>query len=103
MRDKIAAVKVVQYPVLNVVFADGMSGNFDVGKDIARFEMFAPLKEKVFFSKVSVDHDGYRLGWRLDEVGNEIDYGSDTIRSEIETAKVIEMAEQYRAKIQAAE
>jgi Protein of unknown function (DUF2442) len=103
MRDQIVTVKVVQYPVLNVVFADGMSGNYDVGKDIARFEMFAPLKDKVFFSKVSVDHDGYRLGWRLDEIGNEIDYGSDTIRNEVETAKVIELAELYRAKTQAAE
>ncbi len=103
MRDKIVAVKVVHHPVLNVVFADGLAGDFDVGKDIERFEMFAQLKDKDFFSSVSFDHHGYRLGWRLDEVGNEIDYGSDTIRTEIETAKVIEMAEQHRAKIQAAE
>jgi Protein of unknown function (DUF2442) len=103
MRDRIVSVKVVQHPVLNVVFADGLTGNFDVGNDIARFEMFAPLKDKEFFSKVSVEEDGYRIGWRLDEIGNEIDYGSDTIRSEVETAKVIELAQQYQAKIQAAE
>jgi Protein of unknown function (DUF2442) len=103
MRDQIVAVKVVHYPVLNVTFADGLAGNYDVGKDIEKFEMFAPLKDKGFFSKVSFDHNGYRLGWRLDEIGNELDYGSDTIRCEVETAKVIELAEQYRAKIQAAE
>jgi Protein of unknown function (DUF2442) len=103
MRDKIVAVQVVHYPVLNVVFADGLTGDFDVGKDIERFEMFAPLKDKDLFSSVSFDHHGYRLGWRLDEVGNEIDYGSDTIRTEIETAKVIEMAKHYRSKTHAAE
>jgi hypothetical protein len=103
MREQITSVQVKHYPVLEVRFADGLSGEFDVGPDIAKLEMFAPLKDEAFFRQVSREENGWRIGWRLDDLGNEIDYGSDTIRNEIERNKVIELALAYRAKKHAAE
>jgi Protein of unknown function (DUF2442) len=103
MRNRITDVKVGRYPVLVVTFADGFSGSFDVGPDIATLESFAPLKDLKLFSTVAAGDGGYRLGWRLDALGNEIDYSSETIRNDIETNAVKRLAEEYRKKLQAAE
>ncbi len=91
------------YPVLRLEFRDGLVGDLDLTDTIARGKMFEPLKDKDFFSNVKLAPDGYSFGWRLDEIGNELDFSADGAHIDIETAKVIEMAELYRARIQAAE
>jgi hypothetical protein len=103
MRNRIENVRVEKYPLLHVTFADGFSGDFDVGPDIASLELFAPLKDEELFSTVTTGGDGYRLGWRLDAQGNEIDYASETIRNEIETDAVKQLAETYGMTLHAAE
>ncbi len=103
MNYRIKSVEVVRYPVLRVTFDDGLSGEYDLSDLIARGPVFAPLKDKAFFDKVSVGEHGHTFGWNLDDLGHEIDFCPDATRIRIETQKVEELAEHYRLNRSAAE
>ena len=103
MTHRLKSVTLKQYPVLQLEFKDGLVGDLDLTDTIARGRMFEPLKDEDFFSGVKMAPDGYSFGWRLDEIGDELDFSAEGAHIDIETAKVIEMAELYRVKMQAAE
>ncbi len=103
MRHKLTHVTVPTYPVLSITFDDGLTGEIDLGQDIATKPIFADLKEPSFFKQVAIDKYGTSLGWRLDDLGNEIDLSADGLRNDIETAIVKKWAAEYRASRQAAE
>ena len=103
MRNLLSSVTVKSYPVLHLVFKDGFSGDLDLADTITRGPMFEPLKDKDFFSKVAMDKRGFSFGWRLDDMGNEIDFSAEGARIDLETEFVKKLAEQHRTKIQAAE
>jgi Protein of unknown function (DUF2442) len=103
MRSTLKSVVVKSYPILHLEFEDGFSGDLDLTETISRGNMFEPLKQRDFFEKVKMDHDGYSFGWHLDNVGNEIDFSADGARIDLETAFVKNLAEEHRSKIQAAE
>jgi Protein of unknown function (DUF2442) len=103
MTHLLKSVTLKHYPVLTLEFRDGLVGDLDLTDTIARGKMFEPLKDEKFFSGVKMAPDGYSFGWRLDETGNELDFSAEGAHIDIETTKVIALAEQYRAKIQAAE
>lgn len=92
-----------QYPVLHLEFKDGFSGDLDFAETIARGNIFEPLKDRDFFASVKLAPDGYSFGWRLDDVGNELDFSAGGARTDLETAQVKQAALDYQAKIQAAE
>ena len=103
MNHKIVTAAVTSYPIIFVAFDDGLNGNIDLSREIENFLMFEPLKDKILFSTVAVDKHGDRIGWKLADVGNEIDLCADAIRIDFETIAVKKMAAEYRAKLQAAE
>ncbi len=99
-RYQVIEVAVPEYPILRLTFKDGVTGDLDLSKDIARGPLFAPLKDEAIFREVAIAEDGRSFGWRLDEVGSEIDYGADAARADVETALVKKRAECYRARMQ---
>jgi hypothetical protein len=103
MNYRIKSVEVVRYPVLRVIFDDGLSGEYDLADLIADGPAFAPLKDAAYFNTVSVGEHGYTFGWNLNELGHEIDFCPDATRILIETRKVEELAERYKLKRSAAE
>jgi len=103
MRNLLSSVNVKSYPVLHLVFKDGFSGDYDLTEIIPKGSLFDPLKDRDFFSKVAMDKRGFSFGWRLDEIGNEIDFSAEGARIDLETEFVRKLAKEHRAKIQAAE
>jgi hypothetical protein len=103
MRHLLTKVAVKNYPVLSVEFDDGIAGDIDMSNDIATKPIFAELQDPVFFGSVSIGRDGSCLGWKLDDLGNEIDLSADGLRTDIEVQIVRERAARYRASRQAAE
>jgi hypothetical protein len=103
MNYRVADVSVVRYPVLQVTFSDGLSGEFDLSEMIANGPMFARLRDEALFARVEVDPHGQSFGWALDEVGHEIDFCPDATRIHIEEQKIAELADRYRASRSAAE
>jgi hypothetical protein len=103
MKHRLTHVAVNIYPVLTVTFDDGVSGDIDMSRDIATKPIFAELKDTTFFSNVVIGKRGFSLGWRLEDIGNEIDLSTDGLRIEIETAIVKKWAAEYRLSLQAAE
>lgn len=103
MNYRIADVSVIRYPVLQVTFDDGVSGEYDLSDLIARGRAFEPLRDEAYFSKVAVGAHGHTFGWNLDDAGHEIDFCPDATRIGIEEQKVAELAERYRASRSAAE
>ena len=100
---RIASVKALRYPVLQVTFDDGLSGEYDLTDVIARGSVFAPLRDQAYFQTVAVAPYGHSFGWNLDEEGHEIDFCPDAARIRIETQKVEELAARHRACQTAAE
>lgn len=100
---RIISVTVRKYPVLHAAFDDGFEGDIDLTKDIATAPMFAVLRDRDLFAKVSLGDSGYRVGWKLDELGREIDFSSDGLRAMIETSLVQQAAARHRASRHAAE
>ncbi|MCX5494331.1 DUF2442 domain-containing protein [Kaistia dalseonensis] len=100
---RIVSVEPVRYPVLNVTFDDGLAGELDLTGDIDNGTLFEPLKDRSFFDKVSIGENGRAVGWNLDHVGHEIDLGADSIRIDLETRIVHELAERFRSQRTAAE
>ena len=103
MRHQLTKVIVDHYPVLIVEFDDGIAGKVDMTNDIANKPMFVELRNPALFNKVSIGRNGDCLGWKLDEVGNEIDLSADGLRNAIEIQLVKTRAAQHRASRQAAE
>ena len=99
----ITEVQAVRYPILRIVFEDGLAGELDLSDEIAHGEMFAPLKDPEYFRQVAVAPGGRSFGWNLDEIGGEIDFCADATRIEFETRIVTDMAERFRHSRQAAE
>jgi hypothetical protein len=103
MRNLLSSVTITSYPILHLISKDGFSGDLDLTDTIARGPLFDPLKDRDFFSGIILDKYGYSFGWRLDDIGNEIDFSADGARIDLETAFVRKSAEEHRSKIQAAE
>ena len=103
MIHRIAKVEVLRHPVLNVSFEDGVSGEFDMTGDIHSKPIFAELKDESFFRSVAIGRFGDCVGWRLNDIGQEIDLSADGLRIHVETDIVRRAARDYRAKMQAAE
>jgi hypothetical protein len=103
MTHLLKSVTVKRYPVLHLVYQDGFSGDLDMSREIARGGMFEPLASEAFFAGVRLTDGGYAFGWRLDELGNELDFSADGARIDLETELVKKTAAEYRAKTQAAE
>ncbi len=100
---RITAVKPVGFPVLLVTFEDGLSGEIDLSADLTPSSIFAPLADRSLFDQVSIAPGGRSLGWNLDALGHEIDLGADSLRIDIETNHVHQLAERYRLQRTAAE
>ncbi len=103
MNYRIADVSVVRYPVLQVTFDDGVSGEYDLSDLIARGQVFQPLRDEAYFNRVAVGPHGHTFGWNLDDTGHELDFCPDATRIHIEEQKVAELADRYRASRSAAE
>ncbi len=95
---RFTAVEVLRYPVIRVTFEDGISGTLDLTDEIANGPIFAPLKDQAFFRTVAVGEDGHTFGWRLDELGHEIDFCPTATRTRVETQLVEAMAARFRAR-----
>lgn len=100
---RIAKVEALRYPILQVTFDDGLSGEYDLTDLIATGPVFAPLKDEAYFQTVAVAPYGHSFGWNLDNEGNEIDFCPDATRIWIETHMVEELAARYRGRLTAAE
>lgn len=103
MNYRIADVKLVRYPVLQVTFDDGLAGQYDLTDLIARGPIFEPLRDPAYFAQVAVAPYGHSFGWNLDDEGHEIDFCPDATRIIIEEQQIAELAERYRASRSAAE
>jgi Protein of unknown function (DUF2442) len=95
---RVTRIAIPAYPVIRLTFDDGLTGDIDLGADILRGPIFAPLKDEAIFRQVALADDGRSFGWNLDVIGSEIDLGADAARADIETALVIARAEKFRAR-----
>ena len=103
MRHRIAKLIVKNYPVLSIEFDDGIQGDIDMSSDIKSKPIFAELNDPAFFGKVAIGRGGDCLGWKLDDIGNEIDLSADGLRSDVEIQIVRSRAARHRATRHAAE
>ena len=97
-RYRIGTVEVRRPSVVHLTFDDGLAGDLDLGPYIERGPFFAPLADPAFCRSVGVSPDGRSFGWRLDQPGEEIDFGADAARAELETALVEQRAERFRRR-----
>jgi len=88
------------YPAVRLTFDDGLAGDLDLSDYLAKGGHFEPLRNSDFFAQVRLGRGGRCFGWRLDEIGNELDFSADGARADIETAIVEELAERHRRKLQ---
>jgi hypothetical protein len=71
-----------------VTFDDGLAGEIACSRaDLAK-PVFAPLADPAFFAAVAIGRGGRSLGWRLEDLGDEVDRRADATRIEIETRMV---------------
>ena len=102
-RYAITKVEPLRYPIVRIVFEDGLAGELDMSESIATGATFAPLKDPAYFRTVAIAPGGRSFGWNLDRLGEEIDFCADATRIDIETKMVAEMADRYRHRRTAAE
>lgn len=102
-QSRIASVEPLDYPILRVIFEDGLSGVLDLSETIAQGPIFGPLKDEAYFRTVAVSEGGHTFGWNLNDPGHEIDFCPDAARIEVETAIVEAMADRFEATRAAAE
>lgn len=95
-RHSVTAVEALPGTRLRVTFDDGFAGEIAFSRADLTKPVFAPLADPVFFATVSVGRGGRSFGWRLDDVGNEIDLCADAARIEIET-RLVESRERLPA------
>ena len=103
MTYRIKSAEPIRYPVLRITFDDGLCGECDLTSLIADGTLFAPLQDEAFFRTVAVAPYGHSFGWRLDVIGDEIDFCPDATRILIETRIVEALASRYRERRSAAE
>ena len=100
---KIKLAAVVRYPVVGIVFDDGVEGEIDHSENVAIGKIFERLRDRDCFNRVSVGDHGHCYGWVLDNYGEEIDFGADGTRATIESQIVAKMASRCRLHRTAAE
>lgn len=89
---RIVSAQPVIHGVLKIVWTDGYEGVVDLRPTIARGSIFTYLQNSKNFVKVRVSEYGHSIEW-IDEKGEEIDFGADTLRSKAENqARLNEVA-----------
>jgi hypothetical protein len=89
---RIVSVAPVIHGVLKIVWTDGYEGVVDLRPTIARGRIFTYLQAPRNFKKVKKDEYGHSISW-INEEGEEIDFGADTLRAKAENqARLNEVA-----------
>ena len=89
---RIVSAEPVIHGVLKIVWTDGYEGVVDLRPTIARGKIFTYLQSPKNFAKVRVSEYGHSIEW-INEKGEEIDFGADTMRSKAENqARLNEVA-----------
>ena len=89
---RIVSAQRVIHGVLKIVWTDGYEGVVDLRPTIARGRIFTYLQNPKNFAKVQVSEYGHSIEW-INEKGEEIDFGADTLRSKAENqARLNEVA-----------
>jgi len=86
MTDIIAmqSVEPVIFGVVKIVWKDGFAGIVDLRPLFAKGEMFEFLRTTpARFDGVKLEEHGYKIFW-FDDQGDEIDFGSDSLRQRAE-------------------
>lgn len=87
---------------LRLTFDNGFAGDYDLSQ-FCQLPAGARLRDPDFFQKVAVSCDGASLGWCLDAIGEEIDFGAEAARIDLERLEVERLAARYAARLRAAE
>ncbi len=89
---RIVSAQPVIHGVLKIVWNDGYEGIVDLRPTIARGQIFTHLQNPKNFAKLHVSEYGHSIEW-INEKGEEIDFGADTLRSKAENqARLNEVA-----------
>ena len=89
---RIVSAQPVIHGVLKIVWNDGYEGVVDLRPTIARGRIFTYLQNSKNFAKVRVSEYVHSIEW-INEKGEEIDFGADTLRSKAENqARLNEVA-----------
>jgi hypothetical protein len=74
----------VIYGVVKIVWKDGFAGVVDLRPLLSKGEMFGFLRTNpARFDDLKLEEHGYKIFW-LDDEGDEIDFGSDSLRQRAE-------------------
>ena len=74
----------VIFGVVKIVWKDGFAGVVDLRPLLTRGEMFEFLRASpARFDDLKLEQHGYKIFW-LDDQGDEIDFGSDSLRQRAE-------------------
>ncbi|MGH6766280.1 MAG: hypothetical protein ACREC2_11740 [Bradyrhizobium sp.] len=74
----------VIFGVVKIVWRDGFAGVVDLRPLLTRGEMFEFLRANpARFDGLELEEHGYKIFW-LDDQGDEIDFGSDSLRQRAE-------------------
>jgi hypothetical protein len=74
----------VIFGVVKIVWKDGFAGIVDLRPLLAKGEMFEFLRtDPARFDNLKLEDHGYKIFW-LDDQGDEIDFGSDSLRQRAE-------------------
>jgi hypothetical protein len=72
------------FGVVKIVWKDGFAGIVDLRPLLAKGEMFEFLRaDPARFDGLKLEEHGYKIFW-LDDQGDEIDFGSDSLRQRAE-------------------
>ncbi|MGL5114774.1 MAG: hypothetical protein ACRC7G_09135 [Beijerinckiaceae bacterium] len=90
---RMQSVESVLNGVLKIVWRDGFAGVVDLRSILARGDMFAFLRnDPARFATVALEEYGHKIFW-LDDDGDEIDFGSSSLRERAERqAEILRLA-----------
>lgn len=90
---RVRSVEPVLYGVVKIVWLDGFEGIVDLRPVIAVGDLFAFLRDAPErFRSVSLDEFGHSIRW-IDDEGDEVDFGSDSLRRRAERqAEILRLA-----------
>ena len=90
---RMKSVEPVLYGVLKIAWLDGYQGVVDLRSLLADGEMFEALrKTSERFNEVKLEYYGHKVFW-IDDDGDEIDLGSDSLRRRAERqAEILRLA-----------
>jgi hypothetical protein len=80
---RITAAEPIIHDVLKIQWDDGYEGVVDLRPVIARGKIFAYLRESENFERFKIGEYGHGIVW-INEEGEEIDFGSDSLRERSE-------------------